>query len=73
MTQSCATCKHAEFLRTPTGRIRHSYAGKCNYEIVIPVLPECVRDLGRRVNPFPKQAIWARRDGTDCPVWAPKS
>jgi hypothetical protein len=71
--RSCGTCNMGhfdEFAFTPTGRFKKGVAGKCLYEIPVPVLPSCVPERNR-LNQYVKNAIWPG-DGEDCPLHAEK-
>lgn len=63
---TCKTCKHAQFERTPTGRIARGTRGECRYEVVIPVLPASLR-----LAHLYRHGIWPDF-GTDCPTYEKK-
>ena len=65
MSQSCKTCKYAEFPRTPTGRIKRTCHGKCKVDFVPPPLPACI------ARPYwPRVSIWPDM-GENCPSYEP--
>lgn len=55
--KGCGKCKHAEFERTPTGRIKKKIAGHCQAPIpdVKLMLPVCALHYVRII----KDAIWS--------------
>lgn len=64
-SQSCKTCKHAVFPRTPTGRIKRNEAGKCAYPIEMPKIPISVSVRMSR--------MWITQDaGASCPTYEAK-
>lgn len=80
MKQSCDTCKHGEFWRTPTGRPKRNEAGLCRFSLA--VVEAEVRTFARGKLPSScdacvnniriwNQEIWPT-EGTECPVWEPK-
>lgn len=65
---SCADCKHAEFVLTPTGRIGRLTAGRCRADIpMIPAMPSCVT-----IQEPKRQSIWPDM-GEGCAFWLKKT
>lgn len=62
---SCATCKFAQFERTPTGRFMRKVAGRCMLPIPPIALPACMTASVSRT------AIWPDM-GADCPTYKPQ-
>lgn len=60
--RGCATCEHAKFSLTATGRIARGVAGKCTYSVALPVLPGCAKLTEFRL------AIWPD-SYPDCQTW----
>ena len=68
---TCKQCAHAEWNRTPTGRIKRDTCGKClkaseivdlfNRELVM-TAPPCVSVYKAGIN-----AIWPNNDADKCP------
>lgn len=54
----CRDCKHAEWTRTPNGRIKKNVPGRCNAEVKMPAMLCLFEPL--RVN---KIAIWPSYEG----------
>lgn len=58
----CGNCRWWEpRYREPTGRPRRK-SGRCDYQVEMPVLPECVIVPVR----LPTKSVWYM-DGTNCP------
>lgn len=72
---SCKKCIYAIFEKTPAGNIRTTVGGRCNYQVPMPLLPECVERhyTMRDGNPFKhRQAIWSG-EGKDCKTFKDKN
>lgn len=66
--KTCRTCKHADWQRGPSGRVRPSEYGYCRYVIELPALPRCV---DRRFVSIDKRSI-RYDDGRECETWEAK-
>lgn len=68
---TCGECKHAEWERTPTGRIKRGTAGRCEKQkellamYVVVKHPPCLAIGGATVN-----GIWPDYDASGCPLRA---
>ncbi len=69
---SCKICKFAIWHRTEKGNIRSNIAGKCMYDIKIPILPSSAENhyslRDSRMLKIPKVSIWLD-SGLDCKVF----
>lgn len=59
--QGCENCGHAQFSRTPTGRIKAKESGRCHAD------PSFTVPASVKVS-WTKNGIWPG-DGLDCPTW----
>lgn len=67
--QNCGTCKHADFKRTPTGRIKKDVVSQCGYDLDLIELPEI--PSAAMVVLLHYTAVRAD-DGADCAYWEPR-
>ena len=68
--QTCGECPHAEWTRTPTGRIKKQTHGRCGKA------SELLEFYSHRkvapcicLNPPHLTAVWPDYDATNCPMW----
>lgn len=62
----CETCKHANWERTPTGRISKNYSGRCTYPIKSVEFPSI--PVVYQIQIVGPQGIWPG-DGEGCPCY----
>lgn len=66
MTKSCATCSYAEFILTPTGRIKKPGNGKCRAPLPEAIYPQSVQVREWRNGIYPEF-------GTECNTYKKKA
>jgi hypothetical protein len=67
---TCLNCRHAEWIRTITGRLSPVGYGKCGYRPRNPVLPKPVTAHHWPI--YSSACISRRNPITDCPCWEAK-
>ena len=60
----CATCRHARFELTRTGRVKSKQSGRCGFDVAGLPLPAVPDAYEIKINFI--QAIWPQ-DGSTCP------
>ncbi len=70
----CDNCKWAEWKRTAAGKLHPDRAGRCQFEIKIPVLPLAFRWGYQTTKPNISGGYIQRKEELPdhCPCWAPK-
>ena len=69
----CGTCKWWRPELTAKGNVMRSRPGRCDYEIVLPPMPEVARIGGHPAKEARMNMGAAWPDfGTDCPTWEAK-
>lgn len=67
MTQSCKTCRFAEWERSKAGRRQFQYAGTCLFQVPETPLPDCITNsYGYRQHS--RMKIWGDM-GQNCPCY----
>jgi hypothetical protein len=75
MASSCKNCKFAKFQLTEKGNIKRSLPGRCIFKVVIPKLPDAVKNhysFRRDGEHFGKSCI-RPNDGIDCETFEDKN
>lgn len=66
----CKTCVHADFERTPTGRIKRNYVGRCmKSDEIVSLARECAAPCVQVA--VYGVGIWPNTDATNCAHWQP--
>ena len=80
--RGCLTCKWADYLKTPTGKLKRGEVVLCRFRppteerlalALVPLLPSSMLGQIRDIN-FRAHGMWPDQgqDGSDCTKWEPK-
>jgi len=79
--RGCLTCKWADYLKTPTGKLKRGYSIRCNYPrptgeqiqaMIMPLLSFAHLQYLHIEGPRLNQSVYATMsDGSECTKWEP--